>query len=134
MAKKNKRVSREEVDSSEYNLLEPLDIFSFGTENDPCFGKLHDLKAPECIDCGDSEFCAIVQAQNLRVKQLEIEAKQRFKDIEESGEVMITKKEKALKLLTKYKGDNMRRLKSILRVSRELNLSKDIVKDIYNQI
>jgi len=70
-----KRISREEIDPKDHNLMEPLiDLTKLGTEDDPCFGKLHDLNAPECIRCGDNEFCQIVKSQRqhlLRAKESE---------------------------------------------------------------
>ena len=64
------------------DLMEPINIAQFGTEDDPCFGKLYNLSTPECKRCGDSELCAIVMAQNNHTKRLEIEADTRFKDLE----------------------------------------------------
>ena len=131
MAKK-KRISRDEIDK-DIDLLIPLDIFSLGSEEDPCFGELHDLKAPECMDCGDSEFCAIVKAQKLNIKRLEIEAKQRFKDIEQADKITRDKKDKARELVIRYKKLGKKRVKSISNIANQLSLPKDIVKEIYDQ-
>jgi len=67
------RKSRNEIDKSELDLLKPLDLTLIGTENDPCFGKLFDLKAEECKICGDSEICSIVFSQKLNIDRLILE-------------------------------------------------------------
>jgi len=65
------------------NVLFPISLEEFGTENDPCFGKLNDPRASECQSCGDCEVCAIVQSQNTHLKRAKVEAKKKFKDLEE---------------------------------------------------
>lgn len=68
---------------ADIDLSKPLDLSKFGTSDDPCFGKLHDLTAPECKRCGDADICAIVTLQNQhKVRQLESN-NTRFKDVEE---------------------------------------------------
>lgn len=64
-------------------LLQPLDLSKFGTENDPCFGKLYDLKADECQICGDFEICAVAFSQKLNGKRLKFEETNKMKDLEE---------------------------------------------------
>lgn len=128
------RESRQQIDKSNIDLLKPIDVLSLGGEDDPCFGKLHDLKAPECMECGDSEFCAIVKAQNLHKERLEIESTQRFKDIEEADHKMVDRRKKAKKLIRWYMDSGLKRMKIILKVSRETNLSKDVIKQLYEQI
>ena len=128
------RESRQQIDKSNIDLLKPIDVLSLGGEDDPCFGKLHDLKAPECMECGDSEFCAIVKAQNLHKERLEIESTQRFKDIEEADHKMVDRRKKAKKLIRGYMDNGLKRMKIILKVSRETNLSKDVIKQLYEQI
>jgi len=118
---------------SNMDILKPLDVLSLGSDDDPCFGKYHDLLAPECKECGDSEFCMIVQAQGLHKERLEIEEKQRFKDIEEADEEMVNKKILAKKVIDKYKQNGFKRLKTILILSKKLGLSKTIIKQIYDQ-
>jgi hypothetical protein len=128
----NNRKSRKMVDKEDYNILKPIDILTLGSEDDPCFGKLHDLKAPECMECGDAEFCSIMKAQNLHKERIKVESKQRFKDIEESDFEMGKLKHEAKDLILDYKTRDYPRLKTILIVSRKLNLSKDIVKNLYD--
>ena len=52
------------------DIMEPLvDIMVFGSDDDPCFGKLNDPLSPICKRCGDAELCAIVQGQRLHLKR-----------------------------------------------------------------
>jgi hypothetical protein len=85
---KTKRKPRRDLLKAGVDLLEkPLDIDVIGTNDDPCFGKLHDLKNETCSRCGDSEFCAIVFSQNLHLKRDKIESKQEFMDLEEAKDI-----------------------------------------------
>ena len=64
--------------------LEPIpDITIYGSDEDPCFGKLYSLAAQECRICGDIELCAIAFAQKQSVRRLEVEAESNFKDLQE---------------------------------------------------
>lgn len=72
--------------SKKLNTLVPISnvtLEQLGTADDPCFGKLFDPKTDECSRCGDSEICAIKMMQNNNLKRAEVEAKHKFKDIEE---------------------------------------------------
>ena len=80
MAKK-KRKEREATVKKEA-LLKPLDFTKFGSEDDPCFGKLYDLSAPECKICGDQELCGVVFSQNMHTVRGNIENKSKFKDLD----------------------------------------------------
>lgn len=80
MAKK-KRKEREATIKPEA-LLKPIDYTKFGTEDDPCFGKLYDLSAPECKICGDQELCGVVFSQNMTKERTKIESQSKFKDLE----------------------------------------------------
>jgi hypothetical protein len=125
------RTPREEIEDQD--LLKPIDVLSLGSDDDPCFGKHHDLLASECKQCGDADFCAIVKSQGLHNERLGIETKKRFKDIEEADEEILKKKDKAKVIIDKYKKDGFKRIKTILIVSRELGLPKNIIKQIYDQ-
>jgi len=127
------RKSRQRIDKDDMDLLKPIDVLTLGGEEDPCFGKHHDLLAPECKECGDAEFCAIVKSQGLHKERINLETKQRFKDIEEADEEMVKKLEEAKKVIKEYKSKQYKRLKTILIVSRKLNLPKDRIKQIYDQ-
>jgi len=78
----SKRKKRNEIHLTDKEMLKPIDIELFGSEDDPCFGKLYKLSTPECKRCGDSEICATVMGQRLNVKRKGIEENNRFKDIE----------------------------------------------------
>lgn len=134
MAKRNRKARGEIKDPDNIDLLKPLDILSLGGEDDPCFGKYHDLKASECQECGDSEFCTIIKAQNLHKDRLSLEAKQRFKDIEEAKDITIKKESEAKKLIEKYMEKGLQRMKIVLKVSRETNLTKGKIKQLYDNI
>jgi len=77
-----KRQIRDKIKLSEEEMLKPLDIEKFGSDSDPCFGKLYSLSSSECKRCGDSEICGSVFAQRLNGKREIIESGKRFKDIE----------------------------------------------------
>jgi hypothetical protein len=79
---KSKRKRRNKIDKDKVDTLVPIDISIFGSEDDPCFGKLYDPTAKECGMCGDSSICAIVSAQNQHSKRALVEKKTSFKDIE----------------------------------------------------
>ena len=126
-----KREPKSNIDKSDIDLLKPVDILSLGGDDDPCFGKHHDIKAPECMECGDADFCAIVKAQNLHKERLNIESGQRFKDIEESDKVNVEKRKKAKMLIKKYQDAGLKRMKIILKVAEETKLEKDLIKQLY---
>ena len=126
------RKARENLDKDDYDILKPIDVLTLGSKDDICFGKHHDLKAPECIECGDSEFCSIMKAQNLHKDRVKIESEQRFKDIEEADLEMTNIKRKAKNLITKYQTEGYPRIKTILIISRSLNVSKDVIKQLYD--
>ena len=86
--------------SKQVEILSPVSqitLEQLGTADDPCFGKHFDPKAEECSRCGDSELCAIKMMQKNHIKRAEIEAKTKFKDIEETkdplkGDPLVVKK------------------------------------------
>jgi len=66
-------------------MLKPIiDVLKLGSDDDPCFGKLWDPKEKECRNCGESEICAIVKSQGLKIIREEIERDTRFLDLEEA--------------------------------------------------
>jgi len=79
--KKNNRIER--VVQSRYDLdtldmTKPLDISKFGSDEDPCFGKLYDLNTKQCKMCADADFCAIKMAQTQTSKRNEINKQNNF--------------------------------------------------------
>ena len=131
MAKGKRKIRMQS--NNKLDLLVPLDVLSLGSDDDPCFGKHHDLLAPECKECGDSEFCMIVKAQGLHKERLDIENKQRFKDVEEADEEMVSKRVEAKQIVKEYKEKCFKRLKTILIISKKMVLPKNIIKHIYDQ-
>lgn len=75
------RVPRNKVEE-EIDLLHPIPLEKFGSEDDPCFGKHHSPKAEECRRCGDADICLIYTTQRLHLQRGKREAKQKFKDTE----------------------------------------------------
>jgi len=70
--------------STEIDLTKPIiDVFSFGSKDDPCFGKLYSPSAKECNRCGDNELCIIAMAQKAKTKRAKIKEKAPLKDEEE---------------------------------------------------
>lgn len=84
-SKKNKKEKRKprEKEIKKHSLLLPIDITKLGTEEDPCFGRLHNPQAEECRRCGDCEICQIVFAQNNHGLRAEIEKGGKFRDVDE---------------------------------------------------
>jgi len=80
--KKNKRQPRKGPSIEDADLLQPIDMELIGSPDDPCFGKLYDLKAPECAMCGDAELCQIVNSQTLNAERLAEEKNNNFTDME----------------------------------------------------
>ena len=80
MAKKKRKEREASVKPSQ--LLKPLDFTKFGSEDDPCFGKLYDLSAAECKICGDQELCGVVFSQNMHSVRAKVEDKTKFKDLD----------------------------------------------------
>ncbi len=63
-------------------LLRPFDVAKFGSEDDPCFGKLYSLSEEACLVCGDHEICAIVFANLAHTKRVENEKANPTLDLE----------------------------------------------------
>lgn len=78
---KIKRKPRNKM-NKKVDILRPVRIEDLGTENDPCFGKHLDPKAPECQICGDCELCEVAMQQRLQVVRAKAEAEGKFKDLE----------------------------------------------------
>jgi len=64
------------------SLLIPFDVMKFGSEEDPCFGKLFDLSTPECQNCGDQEQCSILFFSKVKKQRLLFEKNNPVKDLE----------------------------------------------------
>lgn len=131
---KGKRVARKDLQKQGVDLLEkPLDIDIIGTNNDPCFGKLHDLKNEVCSRCGDSEFCSIVFSQNLHIKRGKIESEQPFMDLEEAEDIKKMDSVKELIISTKKLGKS--ETIAIIRVKKAFpDVPKEFVKEYYKTV
>lgn len=77
------REKRDKIDKSGIDMMSPIDITIFGSENDPCFGRLNEPSNSVCQRCGDSEICAIVQNQKLHATREKQSKTTKFKDEEE---------------------------------------------------
>ena len=114
-----KREIRDKINLSEEDMLKPLDIEKFGSDSDPCFGKLYSLSAPECKRCGDSEICGTIFAQRLNGKREIIESTKRFKDIELNKELP----PKAIDMIRKLRSQGYKdiRINRLVRVKYKLD-------------
>lgn len=137
MAKKDNREPRDTEEFEDDDLLTPFDVTKLGTDEDPCFGKLYDLKAEECKICGDIEVCSIAFSQKLTEKRLNIESETKFKDLEEvkyvSGEDPIGEDPEVLAFIIRQRQAGIPRItiKKLLK-SRYL-LSDERIKTLINK-
>lgn len=134
------RKERKTDELEDLNQMEPIDIEVFGTDDDPCFGKLYDLSADECQRCGDSEFCALKMGQTLNKERKLIESKENFLDIEEEGGAVeeaeiieYTDVKKVKKAVRNFLRKDLSYLKIRKRIRTKYpNFPKDRLKEIYN--
>lgn len=94
--------------------LQPIDILKFGTDDDPCFGKYHDLTEDECKRCGDSSICSIVCNQVTIGLREEQESTKRFKDLE------LVKGKDDNKEIKKFIKDKTKKGVSALKITKQL--------------
>lgn len=129
MAKKNTRIPRDKT--PDINVMEPIDITRFGTDEDPCFGKEYNLASPECKRCGDSELCAIVMAQNNNIARKLIESENRFKDLE----IVPKETNEALKKWVSMKIDEgLKRSEIIKKAKNTYGSTREEIKEIYAKL
>ena len=103
-------------------LLRPFDVTKFGSEDDPCFGKLYSLSAEECLHCQDHEICGIVFANKMHGKRLEDERKNPTLDLEiDKLELAKDVKDMNKRLVGKGFGQvlRFRRIRQRFRISNE---------------
>lgn len=108
--------------------LEPIDVTKLGTDDDPCFGKHNDPKAPECQICGDFEFCSIVTAQNIRKLRVKEEKKVDYKDIKKDPPIEEIRKWMKVNLEKKSK------VKVIALAIKKFEISKQKAKTLINNL
>lgn len=65
--------------------FKPLDVLRYGSEDDPCFGKLYEPMNEVCRLCGDIELCGIAFSGNLKKNRENLEKEKSFLDLEEIG-------------------------------------------------
>lgn len=129
---RNKGKTREPRKKTEVDLMEPIDVTIFGTDDDPCFGKEYNLSTPECKRCGDSELCAIVMGQNNHLKRAQIEKDNRFKDLEIIGK---SKGNQALIEWVKVKKEEgLSRSEIIKKAKNTYGSTREEIKEIYKNL
>ena len=128
MAKKTRK-AREHTD--DVDLLKPIDITKYGSENDPCFGKLYDLGADECKRCGDSELCSAVYsrtaAKGIRDKE---QNGNRYKDMELDKPAK-PPNEALFKWVKEKKTEGLSRAKIISKAQKTFGSTRDEIKKLY---
>ena len=120
----SKREKRDTIDLSDQEMLKPLDITKFGSDKDPCFGKLYNLNASECKRCGDSEICGTKFSQTkLNSDRESTESKDRYKDLELGPSVADMETYIASLRLKGYKDGKVIRL-----TKKKFNTDRDTIK------
>lgn len=102
-----------------------------GTDDDPCFGKLHDLSADECRRCGDSTLCSIVFNQITEAMRKKEEKNGRFKDLE------LVSNDKAKQFIKKKldKGVNSLRITKLImsKFTMDKASAKELIKSVKDE-
>ena len=134
MAKAKERKRREKL-TKKVDLTEPLlpiDIEKFGSDEDPCFGKLYDLTEDECKRCGDCTICGIVFNQGTLKLRAEQEKENTFKDLDIDKQ---TPDEKGAK---KYIKEKIKEGKNILFIKKNVvriyHLDKDDARKLIKKL
>lgn len=126
MAKK-RREPREKTEGIDY--LKPINVLDFGSDNDPCFGKLYNLNADACKRCGDSELCGAVFAQKQNKQRSKQEKKNRFKDIElHKGNTSLEK------WVKDKKEEGLSRSEIIKKAKKTFGSTREEIKNIYKKL
>lgn len=106
-------------------LLTPFDVSKFGSEEDPCFGKLYSLMEEECQLCGDNEVCAIVFANRAHAKRIEQEKKTPILDLT----IDKLEKDKDIKeYIAKLKKKGFKKSLIKYRVKKRFRVNMDVIK------
>lgn len=125
MAKKQKNLPA----LSNHNPLIPIDITQLGTNGDPCFGKGYDLTTKECKLCGDSELCAFKMAQELRITREELEAKNKYKDLDILEDVDAIKK-----YMRSLKRKGISKKDIISKSIEKFEVPKNTIRELYKEL
>lgn len=107
--------------------LKPFDVTKFGGEEDPCFGKLYDLNAPECNICGDIEACAIGMMTTQTRLRTQLESENRYKDLEEKDMIV---KAKIKKYIQEKRALGWGDTKIIAKLKSDFKLTKQAAKNL----
>lgn len=107
-------------DNNPIDFSEPYPLELIGTQDDPCFGKLHDPRDPVCMKCGDSELCLIAMGQNNHQLRLEKEKESALKEYTPEPDTP-NYKVMLIKILRKRKGQWLKRE----------DLADELVEDSY---
>ena len=126
MASKRKQ---KQIELEETPILEPVDIKSIGSNNDPCFGKEYNLSTKECKMCGDSELCCIKFAELMGKTRKKLESETQFKDLESLINIKTNKK--TIRQLRR-KGDDRKTI--IDKIQAKYELTKEEARTIYRII
>lgn len=132
----SKRKAKKKSTLREEEFLKPIDITQFGSDNDPCFGKLYNLAEPECKRCGDQSLCGIVFGQTLHLERNNVEAKSKFKDLElDKLDKPKTTENKALEKWVKNKiSEGLTRVQIIKKAKATFGSTRDEIKEIYKKL
>lgn len=129
MAKKTREPRKASLKPDAF--LEPIDITKFGTDDDPCFGKLYNLADENCRRCGDQALCGLVFGHNQNLTRTNIESKQRFKDLE----IDKPNENKALVNWVKdKKAEGWERSKIISKAVKTYGSTRKEIKNIYKSL
>lgn len=134
---KSDRKPRKKISKKNLDFSQPLKIDEYGTDKDPCFGKLHDLKAAECKRCGDAEICSIVFSQKIQITRNLLEESGNFKDLHEPLNHKETKKIIIKLIRVKHKkGLSPERIGKIIKIRYAIPLkdSKSLIEEIIKNI
>lgn len=128
--KKNKRVAKKEATKAYKNSreLDPVNFEDIGSKNDPCFGKLYDLSQAECRQCGDSEFCCTIFANNQGVSRAEVEKENKFKDLN----VLVDKKA-VNKTIRTLKRKEASKLEILTKLGEKFEITKEEARELYRE-
>ena len=110
------------------DLLEPVDLTSIGSDQDPCFGKGYDLRTKECQSCGDSELCVMKTAQKLGKTRAELESSKEFLDSS------VLDEEGIKKYMRKLKRKDYTKKQILDKTQTKYELSRKEVRSLYKTI
>lgn len=123
------RKARKEIELEEQALVAYMDPLDFGTDKDPCFGKLYSLTAAECTVCGDAVFCSNRFKLLLSARVKEEEADGANEDLE-----ILKLENNAADIYIKQKVKDGKSEKLIIKLAKKkFQLPKGTIIDIINK-